>query len=108
MKPLRNVDDQEAEEVEQQQAATSGRSHAKHALHSAAAVFGARGRLGLTGDAPHFDRFVAWVDSGKYAPGQLCGWPDFIIEWTVGGSCDSCRMRAEDDCNDPECWKCVC
>lgn len=54
-------------------------------------------------NAPYFDQFVAWVRNLRMAPGQIHGWPDFIIGWDADSSCGSCSIRKLDDENDPPC-----
>jgi hypothetical protein len=46
---------------------------------------------------PYFEAFVGWVRSIVPTPGQLYGWPDFIVEWDAAGSCWSCTIRDSDD-----------
>jgi len=53
-------------------------------------------------NAPHFDKFVMWLRGLRLAPGQLYGWPDFIVDWTTIASCGGCAIRAVDDQNDPD------
>jgi hypothetical protein len=45
--------------------------------------------------------FVSWLRGLNLLPGQLYGWPDFIIEWKAPPSCSA--IRALDDANDPDC-----
>jgi hypothetical protein len=54
-------------------------------------------------NAPYFGQFVAWLRSLELAPGQLYGWPDFMIDWGSIRSCGGCAIRSLDDQNDPDC-----
>ena len=38
-------------------------------------------------NAPYFQRFVTWLRGLHLTPGQLYGWPDFIIDWAAVPSC---------------------
>ena len=46
--------------------------------------------------------FIDWLDSLKLAPGQLYGWPDYIIDWGDVPGC-GCRARKEDGEHDKPC-----
>jgi hypothetical protein len=37
-------------------------------------------------NAPHFNRFVSWLNDSKLSPGQMYGWPDFMVEWATAPS----------------------
>jgi len=39
--------------------------------------------------------FIEWINSLDLAPGQLYGWPDYIVEWDEAPHC-GCRARQED------------
>ena len=52
---------------------------------------------------PYVERFVAWIRSVVPAPGQLYGWPDFILEWNAEPSHRSCAVRADDGKQDSPC-----
>jgi hypothetical protein len=54
-------------------------------------------------NAPYFDFFVAWLRNLGLAPGQIHGWPDFVVEWGPDSSCGSCAIRKLDDENDQPC-----
>jgi hypothetical protein len=54
-------------------------------------------------NAPYFDSFVAWLRNLGLAPGQVYGWPDFIVEWGPDSSCSGCSIRKLDDENDCAC-----
>jgi hypothetical protein len=54
-------------------------------------------------NGPYFDQFVAWLRGLRLAPGQLYGWPDFVIDWAVVVSCGGCTIRSQDDKDDPDC-----
>jgi hypothetical protein len=54
-------------------------------------------------NAPYMDQFIAWLRNLKLAPGQLYGWPDFVIDWESISSCGGCTIRSLDDENDTDC-----
>jgi hypothetical protein len=54
-------------------------------------------------NAPYFDSFVTWLRNLGLAPGQIYGWPDFIVEWGQDSSCGGCSIRKLDDENDQPC-----
>jgi hypothetical protein len=54
-------------------------------------------------NAPYFDRFVAWLHGLLLTPGQIYGWPDFIIDWATVSTCGGCIIRKIDDENDEPC-----
>jgi hypothetical protein len=54
-------------------------------------------------NAAYFQQFVAWVRSLGSTPGQLYGWPDFVVEWEAIASCGGCVIRQLDDEHDPDC-----
>lgn len=54
-------------------------------------------------NAPYFDQFISWVRSLVSAPGQLYGWPDYIVEWDSVSACGGCIPRRLDDEFDPDC-----
>ncbi len=54
-------------------------------------------------NAPYFQEFVSWVRSIVPTPGQLYGWPDFVVEWSAVASCGGCTIRQIDDEHDPDC-----
>lgn len=56
-----------------------------------------------TSNAPYFDAFVKWIRDAAPEPGQLYGWPDFILDWSAEASCDACRIREADDREDIGC-----
>lgn len=51
-------------------------------------------------NSPFVEKFVSWVRSLKLKPGEMYGWPDFIIEWDSVNSCGGCPVRALDGEND--------
>lgn len=51
---------------------------------------------------PYVDTFVNWIAGLKLTPGQMYGWPDYIIDWKAVSSC-GCSIRKDDDKNDPPC-----
>jgi len=53
-------------------------------------------------NAPYLDQFVSWLRGLNLAPGQLHGWPDFIIDWAKLASCGGCIIRQQDDESDDE------
>jgi hypothetical protein len=48
-------------------------------------------------NTPYFDEFVGWIEGLKLKPGQLYGWPDYIIDWPRNAKCGGCLRRAEDE-----------
>lgn len=54
-------------------------------------------------NAPYFDQFVSWLRSLNLAPGQMYGWPDFIVDGGTISSCGGCIIRKIDDENDKPC-----
>jgi hypothetical protein len=54
-------------------------------------------------DAPYFERFVTWLRGLNLTPGQLCGWPDTIIDWAEVSACGGCLIRKQDDEHDDPC-----
>jgi len=56
-----------------------------------------------TSNAPYFDQFIKWIRSNALSPGQLYGWPDYIVEWNTISACGGCIARQRDDENDLEC-----
>lgn len=53
-------------------------------------------------NAPYFQRFVTWLQGLDLTPGQLYGWPDFIIDWAAIASCGGCITRKLDGEKDDE------
>lgn len=50
------------------------------------------------------DPFVYWLRSLKLGPGQLYGWPDYIVDWeALIRHCSGCTPRAADGAHDPDC-----
>lgn len=47
-------------------------------------------------------KFIAWICGTVRQPGQLYGWPDFIVDWSAKGNNHSCITRLLDD-DSPEC-----
>jgi len=54
-------------------------------------------------NAPYFNEFVSWIRSLRLAPGQLYGWPDYIVDWTSVAECGGCLPRMLDDEQDADC-----
>ena len=54
-------------------------------------------------NAPYLNQFVSWVRSLVPVPGQLYGWPDFVVEWGAIAACGGCTPREIDDAYDPDC-----
>ncbi len=48
-------------------------------------------------NAPFVYAFESWLRGLKFPPGQLYGWPDFVIDWKTNASCDGCLIRTDDD-----------
>jgi hypothetical protein len=46
--------------------------------------------------------FIEWLASLKLVPGQLYGWPDYIVDWGEAKDC-GCRARKQDGENDMPC-----
>ena len=53
-------------------------------------------------NAPYVDRFVTWLRGFNLAPGQLYGWPDFIVDWAAVSPCGGCIIRKLDDEDDDQ------
>ncbi|MGF1512766.1 MAG: hypothetical protein ACFB5Z_03595 [Elainellaceae cyanobacterium] len=56
-----------------------------------------------TSNAPYVNEFIAWIRAGGWTPGQLYGWPDFILDWKSRGACGGCNIRENDNQYDPAC-----
>jgi hypothetical protein len=56
-----------------------------------------------TSNAQYFEQFVRWIRSIVPTPGQLYGWPDFVVDWGTISACGGCTCRRLDDENDPDC-----
>jgi Nucleotide modification associated domain 2 len=56
-----------------------------------------------TSNAPYFDPFVEWIRGAAPKPGQLYGWPDYVLEWEEGSICGACRIREADDKEETGC-----
>ncbi|MET3119976.1 hypothetical protein AAKU64_004224 [Undibacterium sp. GrIS 1.8] len=54
-------------------------------------------------NAPSFNRFIEWLDTLALEPGQIYGWPDYVLDWKNIGSCGGCLIRSLDDENDFNC-----
>lgn len=46
---------------------------------------------------PYFEKFVAWIRGTISQPGQLYGWPDYIVDWAANGNNHGCIARLLDD-----------
>jgi hypothetical protein len=53
-------------------------------------------------NAPYFERFVTWLRGLNLAPGQLYGWPEYIVNWADNAACGGCLIREQDDKHDDE------
>ena len=53
-------------------------------------------------NARYLRPFVAWLRGLGLTPGQLYGWPDFIVDWAAVSSRGGCTIRQLDDQNDDE------
>jgi hypothetical protein len=51
-------------------------------------------------NAPYFHQFVDWIEGLTLEPGQLYGWPDFIVDWRAVATSGGCTIRLEDDSSD--------
>jgi hypothetical protein len=47
-------------------------------------------------NAPYFEQFVDWLRELNLTPGQLYGWPEYIIDWAEISSCGGCLIRKRD------------
>lgn len=54
-------------------------------------------------NAPFYEQFVSWLQSPNLTPGQVYGWPDFIVDWDTVSSCGGCTIRKIDGENDKPC-----
>jgi hypothetical protein len=54
-------------------------------------------------NSTYFRPFVRWIRSVVAKPGQLYGWPDFILDWGSHAPSRSCKIREIDDRHDPSC-----
>jgi hypothetical protein len=54
-------------------------------------------------NSPYCNQFVSWLRGLRLSPGQLYGWPDFMVDWAVIASCGGCTIRRVDDENDTVC-----
>jgi hypothetical protein len=54
-------------------------------------------------NAPYFNPFVTWLSDLGLLPGQMYGWPDFMINWSAVSSCGGCSDRRIDGENDTSC-----
>jgi hypothetical protein len=52
---------------------------------------------------PYVAQFEAWILGLGLRPGQVYGWPDFVIDWGSIASCGGCLIRKMDDENDVPC-----
>lgn len=50
-----------------------------------------------------FRDFETWIRGLGLAPGQLYGWPDYIVDWSLSGGCGGCVERQQEDENDFSC-----
>jgi hypothetical protein len=56
-----------------------------------------------TSNDPYVSKFVSWLRNMKLTPGQLYGWPDFIVDWAVysaRGGCTPRKLNGERDHSD--------
>jgi hypothetical protein len=54
-------------------------------------------------NAPYVDLFIQWLRGLKLTPGQLYGWPDFVVNWATAGSPGGCLARKADGESDVPC-----
>lgn len=54
-------------------------------------------------NTPYFEMFVSWIRGTELSPGQLYGWPDFVVDWNANIACGGCLPRKIDDENDIPC-----
>lgn len=43
---------------------------------------------------PYVEPFERWILSLALTPGQLYGWPDYIVDWASVATCGGCTVRA--------------
>lgn len=53
-------------------------------------------------NAARAKRFVSWIRGLGLRPGQLYGWPDYIVDWDSRAS-TGCKVRQLDDAQDSAC-----
>jgi len=46
---------------------------------------------------PYVEDFGLWLRGLNLEPGQLYGWPDYVIDWAETAKCGGCVVRADDD-----------
>ncbi|GAH33906.1 unnamed protein product [marine sediment metagenome] len=56
-----------------------------------------------TSNAPYFEAFELWIRGLSLTPGQLYGWPDHIVDWSLPEGSGGCVERQRDDEFDPDC-----
>lgn len=54
-------------------------------------------------NAPYFEAFVSWIRGLNLETGQVYGWPDHIVDWSLPEGCGGCGERQRDDEFDPDC-----
>jgi hypothetical protein len=60
-----------------------------------------RGHKSVAND-PYLPIFEQWLTGLNLTPGQLYGWPDFIVKWRSVGACETCTVRQKDgECDEP-------
>lgn len=52
-------------------------------------------------NARYVHTFLDWIDSLHLEPGQLYGWPDYVVSWSDPKEC-ACKTRRIDDEKDGE------
>jgi hypothetical protein len=57
-------------------------------------------------NAPYFERFVSWLRGLNLSPGQLYGWPDFVVDCADVPASGGCIVRKLDDERDEESQPC--
>ncbi len=54
-------------------------------------------------NAPYFNLFISWLGDLNLVPGQMYGWPDFMINWSTAHRCNGCSDRRIDGEHDVSC-----
>jgi hypothetical protein len=51
----------------------------------------------------HLERFVRWLRNLLYRPGEMYGWPDYVVDWDEKNACGGCLARKSDGERDRPC-----
>jgi hypothetical protein len=52
---------------------------------------------------PYLERFAEWLQSLPNRPGEMYGWPDYIVDWDEKNACGGCLPRKSDGEEDSSC-----